>query len=100
MKNLSKIHLESSTVLKQFRTAVSLHSHTLHSQETLLFIHRLAARFRLVRSALERGKTQYRAAHGTTLDLNRAWWTPPLAPYDAWRLEHNEIQNRFGLNAL
>ena len=100
MKNLSKIHLESPTVLKQFRTAASLHSHTLHSQETLYFVHRLATRFRLVRSALEKGKAQYHAAHGTALDLNRAWWTPPLAPYDAWLLEHNEIQNRFGLNAL
>jgi hypothetical protein len=78
MRNLSKIHLELPTVLKQFRTAVSLHSHTLHSQETLLFIHRLAARFRLVRSALERGKAQYYAAHGVALDLNRAWWTLPL----------------------
>jgi hypothetical protein len=56
MKNLSKIHLESPTVLEQFRAAVSLHSHTLHSQEMLFFIHHLSARFRLVHSALERGK--------------------------------------------
>ncbi|MFL6464750.1 MAG: hypothetical protein ACJ73N_10125 [Bryobacteraceae bacterium] len=100
MKNLSKIHLESPTVLEQFRAAVSLHSHTLHSQETMLFLHHLSARFRLVRSALERGKAQYRAVHGSTMDLNRAWWTPPLAPYDAWLLERNEIQNRLGLDAL
>src|SRR3954447_23322045 len=100
MKNLSKIHLESPTVLEQFRAAVSLHSHTLHSQETMFFLHHLSARFRLVRSALERGKVQYRAVHGSTLDLNRAWWTPPLAPYDAWLLERNEIQNRLGLDAL
>lgn len=96
----TKLHLESANTLREFRTAVSLHSHTLHSQETLFFLHHLAARFRLVRSALEHGKTQYRAAHGSTLDLHRAWWTPPLAPYDAWLLERNEIQNRLGLNAL
>jgi hypothetical protein len=96
----TKIHLESATVLRQYRTAVSLHSHTLHSRETLFFIHRWAARSRLARSALERGKAQYRAAHGSALDLHRAWWTPPLAPYDAWLLERNEIQNRLGLNAL
>ncbi|MBV8709457.1 MAG: hypothetical protein JOZ45_16705 [Acidobacteriaceae bacterium] len=96
----SKIHLESAATLREFRAGVSLHSHTLHSQETLFFLHHLAARFRLVRSALERGKTQYRAAHGSTLDLHRAWWTPPLAAYDAWLLERNEIQNRLGLNAL
>lgn len=96
----TKIHLESATTLKQFRTAVSLHSHTLHSQETLFFLHHLAVRFRLVRLALQRGKMQYRAAHGSVLDLHRAWWTPPLAAYDAWLLERNEIQNLLGLNAL
>ncbi len=96
----TKIHLELAAALRQFRAAVSLHSHTLHSQETFSFIHRLTARFRLVRSAVERGKAQYRAAHGSSLDLHRAWWTPPLAAYDAWLLERNEIQNRFGLNAL
>jgi len=96
----SKIHLESATTLRQFRAAVSLHSHTLHSQETLFFLHHLAARFRLVRSALQHGQMQYRASHGSALDLHRAWWTPPLAAYDAWLLEHNEIQNRLGLHAL
>jgi hypothetical protein len=96
----TKIHLQPPAVRQQFRTAVSLHSHTLHSQETLFFIHRLAARFRLVRTALERGKARYQAAHGSALDLNRAWWTPPLAPYDAWQLERNQIENKLGLNSL
>jgi hypothetical protein len=96
----TKIHLETAGISEQFRTAVSLHSHTLHSQEALFFLHRMAARSRLVRSSLEKIKTRHRAAHGFSLDMNRAWWTPPLAPYNAWLLERNEIQNRFGLNAL
>lgn len=96
----TKIHLESEVLLQQFRTAVSLHSHTLHSQETLFFIHRLSARSKLLRAALDRGKMRYQAAHGSALDLNRAWWTPPLAPYDAWLLERDHIEKRFGLNPL
>jgi hypothetical protein len=40
MKN-TRIHLKSnSSAIGQFRTAASLHSHTLYSPETLGFVHR------------------------------------------------------------
>lgn len=94
----TKIHLESAGLSGEFRAAVSLHSHTLHSQEALFFLQRMSVRSRLVRSGLDRIKARHLAAHGFPLDIHRAWWTPPLAPYDAWLLERNEIQNRFGLN--
>ena len=96
----TKIHFETADLSGQFRAAVSLHSHTLHSQEALFFLHCMTSRSRLLRSGLDRIKARHRAAHGFSLDINRAWWTPPLAPYNAWLLERNEIQNRFGLNAL
>lgn len=84
----------------QWRTAVSLHSHTLHSRETLAFIGSLAERSKLCRLALDRGKKQYRNAHGVALDLDRGWWTPPLAPFDAWTLERQHIEQKLGKKAL
>jgi hypothetical protein len=101
MMSRTKIHFESTPgATRLFRTAVSLHSHTLHSREALSFIHRLARRVGPVRAALERGQARYRSLHGSSLDLSRAWWTPPLAPYDAFSLERYHIESRFGVKAL
>ena len=97
----SKIHIqEPDCPVSGFRTGVSLHSHTLHSQETLAFIDRLADRSRLCRLWLQHGRTQYKQAQGTALDLNSGWWTPPLAPYDAWSLERQHIENLLDRSAL
>jgi hypothetical protein len=82
----SKLHVEwSETPARRFSTGVSLHSHTLHSREALSFLGRYK---------------QIRGRDSTRLDLSRAWWTPPLGPYEAWRIERNHIEQRFGLSAL
>jgi hypothetical protein len=97
----SKIYVEGADCpARKFRTAVSLHSHTLHSRETLAFIGSLADRSKLCRVALDRGKRQYLAAHGVALDLSRGWWTPPLAPFDAWLLESGNIESKYDRSAL
>lgn len=99
--DLTKFHFECRrNAARRFRTAVSLHSHTLHSRETLSFIGRLAKRVGPIRAALLRGEAQYKSAHGSSLDLARAWWTPPAAPREAWALEKNHIERRLGLHAL
>jgi hypothetical protein len=99
--NLTNLHFEcNGNAARRFRTAVSLHSHTLHSRETLSFIGRLAKRVGPIRAALVRGEAKYRSVHGSSLDLSRAWWTPPAAPREAWALEKDHIERRFGLHAL
>jgi hypothetical protein len=94
------IHFESDPAIRRFRTGVSLHGHTLHSRETLDFIYKLAQNLPPMKFALEKGQERYRAAHGSTLDLTRAWWTPPCAPLDAWNLEKKHIHDRLDLAAL
>jgi hypothetical protein len=96
----SNLQFESSGVTRQFRCAVSLHSHTLHSRESLDFIYRYAKRVGLIRAVIERGENKYRAIHASELDLSRAWWTPPLGPHDAWVLERDQIERRLGLRAI
>ena len=96
----SNIHLHwSARPSERFRAGVSLHSHTLHSRESLDFIYVAATRAPLLASVIRWGEGRYQAIHGTELDLSRGWWTPPLGPHDAWALEKSQIEE-FGLNAF
>jgi hypothetical protein len=94
------VFFQNKSTLPKFRTVVSLHGHTLYSRESLGFINALSRKVPLIRVALERGAAQYRRVKGTDLDLTRAWWTPPLAPYGAWRLEADRITSQFGAHPL
>ena len=93
------IWYESDRAMEYFQSAVSLHSHTLHSRESLGFIYHLAAKFETIYVALRLAESTYHKLHGRNLDLDRAWWTPPLAARDAWQLETDHIET-LGLNAL
>jgi hypothetical protein len=72
---------------------VSLHSHTVHSKESLDFLYDIARHCGILRFALKRGENQYRERHGVALDLRRGWWTPPLAPLDAYQVEATQIES-------
>jgi hypothetical protein len=90
----STIHLQwkNAAAAGRFRTGVSLHSHTLHSRESLDFIYQAAARAPLLSAVIRHGAAAYRKRHGATLDLTRGWWTPPLGAHDAWLLETSQIE--------
>jgi hypothetical protein len=68
-----------------WQSGVCLHGHTMHSVECLSFLprhlHRVPGISQLV-SHYER------ARH---IDFARAWWTPPLTPASALRLERDQI---------
>ncbi len=89
----TRFHLAWAAKLpRAYRTGVSLHSHTAHSKELLDFLYKIARHSAALRFALRRGETQYRQRHGEALDLTRGWWTPPLAPLDAYRLEAGQLE--------
>jgi len=92
--NGTRIHFQWSAEEPQarFGTAVSLHSHTLHSREPLDFFYRIAKHCAPARWALRRSEARYRFLHGVPLDLRRGWWTPPLAPRDAYSVEFDQIR--------
>lgn len=81
------------------RTAVSLHSHTSHSIETLDFIPRLAAHVPVVRDLLRAHEDRYRRSRGRELNYCNAWWTPPLGPRESLGVERAQIE-RLGLQPL
>jgi hypothetical protein len=83
-------------IATKYRTAVSLHSHTNQSKESLLFIPAFAGRWPLLRWALEEQcKKSVRP-----VDFSQAYWTPPLPPKQAFELESNQIEIDLGLMSL
>jgi hypothetical protein len=91
-----RLQWQESDPVKRFRSGVSLHSHTHHSKESLGFLYRVAARVGFIDAALKRGRRR----HGSSFDLNRGWWTPPLVPLAALDLEREHIESELGLQAL
>jgi hypothetical protein len=80
----------------KYRTAVSLHSHTNQSKESLLFIPAFAEKWPLLRWALkEQCKKSVRP-----IDFSQAYWTPPLPPKLAFELESNQIEVDLELMSL
>jgi len=72
-----------------FATAVCLHGHTMHSEECLSFLprylHSVPGISRIVRG--------YQRGPRPAVDFSRAYWTPPLTPASALRLERQQIAN-------
>ena len=88
--------------ISEFRTGVSLHSHTYHSKENLGFLphyvdfHRIPVVSRLVRSELK----SYQERTGKAADFCRAYWTPPVTPGMVLASEVSQIEEKLGLAAI
>jgi hypothetical protein len=84
------------TCARGYRAGVSLHGHTNRSKEGLQFIPEFAQQFPLLQWALER---QCRVSL-LPVDFDRAYWTPPITPRQAYDLESGQIENVLGLESI
>jgi hypothetical protein len=84
-------------ISKEFQAGVSLHSHTMYSEESLAMVPRYTANVPYLGAAIRRHAQEYPLAKSDRLDFSRAFWTPPLTPRQAHRLEEKQIQNAFHL---
>lgn len=75
-----------------YRSAVSLHGHTRHSKEGLGFIGKFLEQRSLSRRWFEDQRQQCLRTTGITLDLQRAYWTPPLCERLAHEVEKQQIE--------
>jgi len=82
-----------------YSTAVSLHSHTMHSREGLVFVPRVLGRVPLAHAALQKIDARHRREKGKPIPFERAFWRPPLNPLAAHDLEARQIQ-ALGLHPL
>ena len=96
---MSEIHFlwHDRGPLRKFRTAVSLHSHTLHSRESFDFLVRLRGGFPPIDWIMRREEKLRTAGRA---DYSRAWWRPPLPAHAAWEHERAQMENGLGLHAL
>lgn len=83
----------------QYQTAVSLHSHTSRSCESMSFIPRYVANVPVLGDRIRRLEAQFLDHHGYSFDYGRVWWTPPLEPKAAYDLEAKQI-TQMGLKPL
>lgn len=74
-----------------FRSGVSLHGHTRHSQESLGFIGKFLQSHGALKKWIDGQKTYCRRTSGINLDFDRAYWTPPLCERAAHELEARQI---------
>ena len=86
--------------VKAFRTAVSLHSHTNHSHESLDFLERFALSNPVSRCFLKYHRAMCQRRRGIKLRLDQGYWTPPLSAALAYRLEKKQIEDLLGLQAM
>jgi hypothetical protein len=75
-----------------YRSGVSLHGHTRHSQESLGFIGKFLERHRLTRQWIASKKEDCRRITGVTLTFDHAYWTPPLCERRALDVETRQIE--------
>lgn len=91
---------QERSIAKDFRAGVSLHSHTMYSEESLNSAAPFIASVPLLRRAIQRQEAEYNRMRNVKLDLQRGFWTPPLAPRQAHRLEQKQIEAHFQLPGL
>jgi len=82
---------------RTFSTAVSLHSHTHHSRESLDFLPILAAKNPILHWAFQQ---QERRCTSVRPAFEEAYWTPPLTPQAAHQLESSQIESELNLASM
>lgn len=85
---------------QEFRTGVSLHSHTMHSKEFLNRLPSYIAKVPIGSYILEREIGRSHLYTGQIYDFSKFYWTPPLSPREAHELEKNQIEQQLRLPAL
>jgi hypothetical protein len=82
------------------RAAVSLHSHSECSRETLEFIPRFARQIPVVAACFERSLAEYQSHNGRPLDFGEWYFRPPVSPAALIDAEQAHLQRRLDLPGL
>lgn len=85
---------------EEMTTGVSLHSHTSRSKETLGFIPKYVNKVPYLAPQIKKLEDKFERHHGHRFDYRNGWWTPPLEPLEAFRLERTQIEQKMGRQAM
>jgi hypothetical protein len=72
----------------------------MYSEESLEMIPRYTAKVPYLGAAIRRQQADYCVRKGQSFEFGHAFWTPPLSPRQAYRLEEKQIQRKLQLPAL
>jgi len=86
--------------LDRWRSAVSLHSDTMHSREYLGRLPEYISRIPIASHLIEHEVGRIHLYRHAIVDFRRVYWTPPLSAREAYRLEAGQIEQELGLAAL
>src|SRR5215469_4387739 len=81
----------------QFRSGISLHSHTMYSKEYLGRLPTYIAKFPVGGYIIERELGRLHLYQHWDFDFSKIYWTPPLSPREAHKLEAEQIERQLGL---
>ena len=84
----------------QFRSGISLHSHTMYSKEYLGRLPTYIAKFPVGGYIIERELGRLHLYQHWDFDFSKIYWTPPLSPREAHKLEAEQIERQLGLRAI
>ena len=91
MQNQVLLLSKDQNAFLPFRSGVSLHGHTRHSQESLGFIGKFLQSHEALKKWIDGQQTYCRRTSGINLDFDRAYWTPPLCERMAHEVEARQI---------
>ena len=77
---------------QDFRSGVSLHSHTNQSHETLDFLANLGNQYPVIRPLLTRLEQRSERMHGVRINYAASYWTPPMTPKLSFMQESQQIE--------
>ena len=83
-----------------FRSGISLHSHTMYSKEYLGRLPAYIAKFPVGGYIIERELGRLHLYQHWDFDFRKIYWTPPLSPREAHKLEAEQIERQLGLRAI
>src|ERR1017187_1451196 len=93
-------HDQSLRASAQYRAAVSLHSHTMHSREYLGRLPGYISKIPIASYVIEREIGRLHLYAGRIVDFRQMYWTPPLSPREAFDLEQRQVEEKLGLRGL
>ncbi|MEZ5363499.1 MAG: hypothetical protein R2748_14450 [Bryobacterales bacterium] len=104
MKN-SRVHylIRQPDAGRAFSTAVSLHSHTMHSKESMTFVERLTRKSKWFSTFIDGQLRRYSESPeeaSLAIEVRRMWWTSPLSASQAFKAESQQIEESLGLNPI
>jgi hypothetical protein len=98
---LTRLHIlhKPKNLSGEAKTGVSLHCHTEHSKEMLVFIPHYADQIPVISYFWNKEREKYLEREGKLPDFSTGYWSPPMTAEDVFNIEKEQI-NRAGLEAF